>query len=75
MTDIPEPSHQALRLSQERAAATANGYVMLLVLLASIAGGILAAGLMVDPGSEGLGALLLIVSVFVFLLVLKGFYL
>jgi regulator of protease activity HflC (stomatin/prohibitin superfamily) len=75
MTDIREPSHQALRLSQERPAATANGYFMLLVLLVSFVVGFLSSGLMVTPGSEGLGVLLLIVSVLTFVLVIKGFYL
>ena len=75
MTDIREPTHQALRLSQEHPAATANGYFMLLVLLVSIVVGFLSSGLMVTPGSEGLGVVLITLSVLTFVLVIKGFYL
>src|SRR3954469_12154907 len=75
MTDIREPSHQALRLSQERPAATANGYAMLLVLLIAIAVGIVSAGLMADPDRVGLGGVLITLSVLTFVLVIKGFYL
>jgi regulator of protease activity HflC (stomatin/prohibitin superfamily) len=75
MTDTRETTHQALRLSEERPAATANGYMMLLVLLASLVGGFVALGLMANPGSEGAGVLLMIASVLVFVLVAKGFYL
>jgi regulator of protease activity HflC (stomatin/prohibitin superfamily) len=75
MTDIRASNHQALRLSQEREAATANGYLMLLVLLISIAGIVVALGLMANPGSEGGGVLLMGLSALVFVLVAKGFYL
>jgi regulator of protease activity HflC (stomatin/prohibitin superfamily) len=75
MTDIRASNHQALRLSQEREAATANGYAMLLVLLVSIAAGIVGLGLMANPGSEGLGVLLTFAAGLTFVLVAKGFYL
>ena len=75
MTDIRASIHQALRLSQEREAATANGYAMLLVLLISIAGIVVALGLMSNPDWEGGGVVLMGLSVLVVVLVAKGFYL
>jgi regulator of protease activity HflC (stomatin/prohibitin superfamily) len=81
MTDVREShpgqasDHQALRLSVERPAATLSGYLMLLVLLAAIVGGIASAGSMAgeSPNPVGLGGIVL--CVFAFVLVVKGFYL
>jgi regulator of protease activity HflC (stomatin/prohibitin superfamily) len=63
-----------LRLSQERPAATFNGYVMLLVLLLSILGELFGLGLM-PAGHPGLGVVVIILSTFVFFLTICGFYL
>jgi regulator of protease activity HflC (stomatin/prohibitin superfamily) len=63
-----------LQATREKSVATASGYLMLLVLL----GCIVAAGLaipMMASGAEGTGVLLLIVSIFLFVFVLCGFYL
>jgi len=75
MSDIRDTDHRALRLSQERPAATVSGYVMLLVLLLSILGGFLGLGMGATAGSEGAGVLLMGASVLIFVLVAKGFYL
>jgi regulator of protease activity HflC (stomatin/prohibitin superfamily) len=68
---------RALRLSEERPAATQNGYVMLLMLLLSVFGGLACLGLV--AGSDGPPPLLplagLAASILAFLLVSKGFYL
>ena len=73
-TGLPSsPDRQALRLSRERPALTFNGYVMLLVLLLSIAAGLLGAGL--AESRPGAGILVLAASLLVFLLVIPGFYL
>src|SRR3954467_9951332 len=75
-TQVQEvPDHRALRLSQERQAHTASGYVMLLVLLLDIVLGFLALGLMADESTVGWGVLAEIVAGFGFLLIIKGFYL
>ena len=68
------PDARALRLSQERSAATGNGYLMLLVLL----GTIILAGLgiwRVTLGDDLTGAILLGSGTLGFLFVLCGFYL
>jgi regulator of protease activity HflC (stomatin/prohibitin superfamily) len=75
MTDVPVSDLKALRLSQEREAATQNGYMMLLVLLVVVIAGLFAFGLMADPRTAGWGVLLGIVAGPAFLLVVKGFYL
>ncbi|MEA3048824.1 MAG: hypothetical protein QOG84_660 [Sphingomonadales bacterium] len=78
MTDTQvqqDQDHRALRLSQERAAHTASGYVMLLVLLLDIVLGFLALGLMADIGTAGWGVVAEIVAGLGFFLIIKGFYL
>ena len=76
MTDVrTDTDHRALRLSVERQASTVSGYAMLLVLLLSMVTGFLGLGMAADPATGVLGTLLLAASVFVFVLVLKGFYL
>jgi regulator of protease activity HflC (stomatin/prohibitin superfamily) len=81
MTDVREtngghePEHQALRLSVERPAATLSGYLMLLVLLLSLVGGIVSAGSMAGDPPNALAMGGLVLCVFVFVLVVKGFYL
>ena len=76
MTDSRNADHQALRLSQERSAgSTINGYFMLLMLLVSVIAGIVALGMMADAGDPGLGFILMVASIFAFILILKGFYL
>jgi regulator of protease activity HflC (stomatin/prohibitin superfamily) len=67
--------HRALRLSQERPAHTASGYIMLLVLLFDIILGFLALGLMADTDTTGWGVFAEIVAGLGFLLIIKGFYL
>jgi regulator of protease activity HflC (stomatin/prohibitin superfamily) len=64
---------KALRLSQERPAATFNGYVMLLVLLAALA--VAAAGGATIPQADVLGVTLLIVGIMLAALISVGFYL
>jgi regulator of protease activity HflC (stomatin/prohibitin superfamily) len=63
----------ALRASSERPARTSSGYVMLLMLLLSLGGAILGAG-MLAGGQVGLGATLLILGGVAFLFILCGFY-
>jgi regulator of protease activity HflC (stomatin/prohibitin superfamily) len=75
MTDVPISDLKALRLSQEREAATQNGYMMLLVLLLAIVAGFVALGLMADPRTAGWGVVLEIAAGLACLLVVKGFYL
>jgi regulator of protease activity HflC (stomatin/prohibitin superfamily) len=75
MTDVPISDLKALRLSQEREAATQNGYVMLLVLLVTLIAGLSGVGLMADGRTAGWGVLLEIVAGLGFVLVVKGFYL
>jgi hypothetical protein len=73
-TDIPASSdHKALRLSQERPAATFNGYVMLLVMLLAVLGSL--GGLGLVDSSPAAGAPVVIVSFLVFLFLIPGFYL
>ncbi len=71
------PGFQALRLSEERPAATQNGYIMLLVLLLAIVVGVISlSGLADIEGEAPLGSLAgLVASILVGVLVLKGFYL
>ncbi len=68
MTD----AHLALQRSAERPAATASGYVMLLVMLAALIVGGWA--LVTLPGDPALGASALVVAGIVFFLILPGFY-
>ncbi|MFN3388140.1 MAG: SPFH domain-containing protein [Allosphingosinicella sp.] len=70
----PAPLPNALRLSVERPAHTQSGYAMLLVLLATIAGGV--AGLLwLSQGGGGAGALVLLVaSIAALIFVSAGFY-
>ncbi|MFC3442462.1 SPFH domain-containing protein [Sphingobium rhizovicinum] len=63
-----------LQATRERPIATASGYVMLLVLLGCIGGGLFALSLMA-VGGAGMGALLLLLCVVIFIFVLAGFYL
>ena len=64
---------KALRLSQERAAATQNGYVMLLVLLLSIVVG--GAGFWAAATLESaLGFILLVAAVILSVFIAAGFY-
>jgi regulator of protease activity HflC (stomatin/prohibitin superfamily) len=64
---------RALRLSEERRAATQNGFVMLLVLLATIA--LTAAGLgVLRSGSETAGIVVVIAGVLGLAFVSAGFY-
>jgi regulator of protease activity HflC (stomatin/prohibitin superfamily) len=64
---------RALRLSEERRAATQNGFVMLLVLLATIA--LTAAGLgVLRSGSETAGIVMVIAGVLGLAFVSAGFY-
>jgi regulator of protease activity HflC (stomatin/prohibitin superfamily) len=66
--------HKALRLSVERRAHTYSGYIMLLVLLATIVA--LAIGLgLVGNEQIGLGVTVLAVSALAMMIVLCGFYL
>jgi regulator of protease activity HflC (stomatin/prohibitin superfamily) len=68
------PDAYALRLSQERPAATLSGYPMLLVLLLTII--VMALGLWRLPmGDEALGATLLVLGALAFTFVAIGFYL
>jgi regulator of protease activity HflC (stomatin/prohibitin superfamily) len=66
--------HKGLRLSVERTANTFNGYIMLLVLLATIVAILAGLGLM---GSDniGPGVLVVTIAVLAFVIVLPGFYL
>jgi regulator of protease activity HflC (stomatin/prohibitin superfamily) len=75
MTDTEVQDHRALRLSQERPARTASGYVMLLVLLLDIILGFLALGFMADPSAIGWGVFAEIIAGLGFFLIIKGFYL
>jgi regulator of protease activity HflC (stomatin/prohibitin superfamily) len=75
MTDSQVQDHRDLRLSQERAARTASGYVMLLVLLLDIALGFLALALLADESTAAWGVLAEIVTGLGFFLIIKGFYL
>jgi regulator of protease activity HflC (stomatin/prohibitin superfamily) len=75
MTDVPVSDLKALRLSQEREAATQNGYFMLLLLLLAIVAGFLGLGLMADESSAGWGLLVEIAAGLSALLIIKGFYL
>src|SRR3954454_19071415 len=75
MTDTQVQDHRALRLSQETAARTASGYVMLLVLLLDIILGFLALGLMADESTLGWGLFAEIGAGLGFLLMIKGVYL
>jgi hypothetical protein len=68
------PDAYALRLSQERPAATLSGYPMLLAALAALA--VAALGLWRLPiGDEALGASLLVLGALAFTFVAIGFYL
>lgn len=64
----------ALRLSQERPAATGNGYVMLLVLLAALVVAGIGFWRMLFLGDVPLGPVLLGLGLFAFLFVAAGFY-
>src|SRR3954454_9253469 len=75
MTDTQVQDHRALRLSQETAARTASGYVMLLVLLLDIILGFLALGLLADESTAVWGVLGEIVAGLGFFMIIKGFYL
>jgi regulator of protease activity HflC (stomatin/prohibitin superfamily) len=69
-----QSDHRALRLSQERPAATFSGYVMLLVLLAALAVAVFGASM--DAGKEAdTGLAIAIPAVLVILFVMPGFYL
>ena len=71
MSESMMPQGQ-LTLSRERPAATANGYIMLLVLLGAVILGVFGLGLLrLVPA---LGALVLIGAAVVFVFVLSGFY-
>ncbi len=75
MNTLPESSH-ALSLSRERPAHTSSGYVMLLVLLltlAAIGGGL--SQLIQEEPALALGLPLVIGGAIAFLFVLSGFYL
>ena len=63
---------KALRLSQERPAATQSGYAMLLVLLLAVASGI--AGIGILASGEILGSVVFICAMLAFLLLVPGFY-
>jgi len=65
---------KALRLSQERPARTYNGYVMLLVLLATVIGEFVGVGFLTDADPAP-GVIILILSSLAMLLVACGFYL
>ena len=77
MTDAPIVPPVAsvgdLRLSKERAAATASGYPMLVLMLVAL--GLAIAGLFTLPGSAAVGALMIVAGGFVFAFVSIGFYL
>jgi hypothetical protein len=75
MTDTRNTDHQALRLSRETPASTANGYAMLFVLLVDIVVGFVALGIVANEANAVWGVLLMIVAGLVFVLVAKGFYL
>jgi regulator of protease activity HflC (stomatin/prohibitin superfamily) len=64
---------RALRLSEERPAATQSGYIMLLVLLFSIALGVFGISLIAN-GASGMGALLAVVAAIASAFVAAGFY-
>ncbi|HEX8444440.1 MAG TPA: SPFH domain-containing protein [Allosphingosinicella sp.] len=74
MIENKSGSLNALRLSRERPAATQNGYLMLLVLLAALSAGAYAFW-RATQGEFGSAVPLLIVSGLVSLFVLSGFYL
>ena len=77
MTEAPivPPARQVgdLRLSAERPAATASGYLMLVVLLVSLGVGVW--GVAAIPGSPALGITLIALGTIVFAFVAVGFYL
>ena len=64
--------NNALTLSSERPAATMSGYVMLLVLLVAIVAGVTGAASV--KGDPGLGGVLMTGAVLVFVFTLLGFY-
>jgi regulator of protease activity HflC (stomatin/prohibitin superfamily) len=64
---------RALRLSQERPAATQSGYVMLLVLVLLIVAMVAGLGL-AGGGREGAGAALFVAAAIAFIFVAVGFY-
>jgi regulator of protease activity HflC (stomatin/prohibitin superfamily) len=64
----------SLRLSQERAASTFNGYVMLLILLLAIFLDVVGLGMTASP-YPALGVLIVVLDTIAFLIVLFGFYL
>jgi regulator of protease activity HflC (stomatin/prohibitin superfamily) len=66
--------NKALRLSRERPAATVNGYVMLLVLLAALAALLLGFGIAVR-GERIAGLALIVPALLATLLIASGFYL
>jgi regulator of protease activity HflC (stomatin/prohibitin superfamily) len=65
-------TNTALTLSRERPAATSSGYVMLLLMLVAIMAGVFGASLM--QNDPGLGGVIIAGSVIVFAFILCGFY-
>lgn len=63
-----------LQATRERRIATLSGYAMLLIPPLCVVGGLVAIGLL-GTGREGIGALLLLLSISLFILTLAGFYL
>jgi regulator of protease activity HflC (stomatin/prohibitin superfamily) len=62
----------ALTLSSERTASTSSGYVMLLVALVAMVGGVVGASLMQD--NPAIGGVVITASILLFIFVLCGFY-
>lgn len=71
MSESTMPEGQTT-VSRERPAQTANGYIMLLILLGALVCGVLALGLVAL--FPALGAVVLVASALLFVFVLAGFY-
>lgn len=64
-----------LQATREKPASTASGYIMLLLLALCIIGAIAGFGLIGSEGSDALGAILLLLSISLFIFTVPGFYL
>ena len=73
MTETIDTSAHDLRLSSERAAQTSSGYVMLLVLVVTLAAAAVGIWQLAEE-NIGLGVVLLVSGVLAFLFVICGFY-
>lgn len=64
-----------LQATREKPASTASGYIMLLLLALCIIGALFGFGLIGSEGSGALGAVLLLLSISLFIFTVPGFYL